>query len=282
VTEAPVEPFLRLEAETAPRLEALPVAVPPERIPRRLPLALLGGAVLVLGLPAVWSAAFIADLLARDRALGWIGVAVAVAGFGLVAAAIGRELSGLAQLRGVDRLRVDLVSGELDRVRAAGRRWLRHLPAHAGLEPAIDRADSPETVLALLQAGPVTALREGSDALGRRAAFQAAAITAATPSPALDALTIGWRGVRLIRQVAELHGLRPGPLAMLALLRRTALAAATVAATEMAVNAATHAAISHPLLRHVLGDVAGAGVAARRMVVLARAAATACCPLEPG
>jgi hypothetical protein len=39
------------------------------------------------------------------------------------------------------------------------------------------------------------------------------------------------------------------------------------------VNAATHAMVSHPLLRHVAGDVAGAGVAARRMIVLARAAA---------
>jgi hypothetical protein len=43
------------------------------------------------------------------------------------------------------------------------------------------------------------------------------------------------------------------------LLRRTALAAATVAATEIAVNAATHAMVSHPLLRHLAGDVAGAG-----------------------
>ncbi len=68
----------------------------------------------------------------------------------------------------------------------------------------------------------------------------------------------------------------------LALLRRTALSAATVAATEVAVNAATHAMMNHPLLRHLAGDVAGAGVAARRMIVLARAAAMACSPLSRG
>jgi putative membrane protein len=48
------------------------------------------------------------------------------------------------------------------------------------------------------------------------------------------------------------------------------------------VNAATHAIIAHPLLRHLAGDVAGAGVAARRMIVLARAAAAACSPLSRG
>jgi putative membrane protein len=125
-------------------------------------------------------------------------------------------------------------------------------------------------------------LRDGTDVLGRTAAIQSVAIIAATPSPALDALTVGWRGVRLIRQVAALHGMRPGVLGTLALLQKTAMAAATVAATEMAVNAATHAIIAHPLLRHLAGDVAGAGVAARRMIVLARAAAAACSPLSRG
>jgi uncharacterized membrane protein YcjF (UPF0283 family) len=93
---------------------------------------------------------------------------------------------------------------------------------------------------------------------------------------------VGWCGVRLIRQVATLHGMRPGLMGTLALLRRTALSAATVAATEVAVNAATHAIMNHPLLRHLAGDVAGAGVAARRMIVLARAAAMACSPLSRG
>ncbi|MGA8198245.1 MAG: DUF697 domain-containing protein, partial [Acetobacteraceae bacterium] len=125
-------------------------------------------------------------------------------------------------------------------------------------------------------------LRDATDGLGRTAALHGVAIVAATPSPALDALAIGWCGVRLVRQVAALHGMRPGMLGTLALLRKTALAAATVAGTEMAVNAATHAIIAHPLLRHLAGDVAGAGVAVRRMIVLARAASAACSPLSRG
>jgi len=48
---------------------------------------------------------------------------------------------------------------------------------------------------------------------------------------------------------------------------------------EIAVNTAAHAMIAHPVLRHLAGDIAGAGVAARRMIVLARAAAAACSPI---
>jgi len=133
-----------------------------------------------------------------------------------------------------------------------------------------------------LRSGPVQALRDATDVLGRTAALQSVAIVAGTPSPAMDVLAVGWCGVRLIRQVAALHGMRPGMLGTLALLRKTALAAATVAAAEIAVNAATHAMVSHPLLRHLGGDVAGAGVAARRMIVLSRAAAVACSPIVRG
>ena len=66
------------------------------------------------------------------------------------------------------------------------------------------------------------------------------------------------------------------------MLQKTALAAATVAAAEIAVNAATHAMVSHPLLGYLAGDVAGAGMTARRMIVLACAAAVACSPILRG
>ena len=182
----------------------------------------------------------------------------------------------------VDRLRDEFASGETDRVQRAARRWLERLPRHSEIVPALAAADTPESVLALLRSGPVQALRDATDVLGRTAALQSVAIVAATASPALDVLAVGWCRVRLIRQVGALHGMRPGMLGTLALLRKTALAAATVAAAEIAVNAATHAMVSHPLLRHLAGDVAGAGVAARRMIVLARAAAVACSTIVSG
>jgi putative membrane protein len=285
MTEAPPRPFLILEETEAPRLESplvprpeAPLALAP--LSGRLPLSVIGAGILVLGLPALWTAGFVADQFTRSAALGWGTLAVGVAGFALILAAIARELRGLFALDRVDRLRLDLASGDPARVQAAARAWLAMLPDGAALRPAIDAVDTPEAMLALLRAGPAATLRGRVDALGRNAAFQAGALIAATPSPALEGLAVGWRGVRLIRQVAAAHGLRPGLLGTLSLLRRTALSAATVAATELAVNAAAHALLSNKLLSQVLGDVAGASVAARRMIVLARAASAACTPLN--
>ena len=150
----------------------------------------------------------------------------------------------------------------------------------SGLETSNFIAD-PDAVLALLRAGPATALRARAEALGRTAAVQAVAGIAAMPSPGLAGLFIAWRGLRLIRQVAALHGLRPGLFGTLALLRRTALTAGAVVGTEMAANAAAHAILSSPMLQTVAGEMAGAGVAARRLMVLARAAEAACSPVPP-
>ncbi|HSZ91803.1 MAG TPA: DUF697 domain-containing protein [Acetobacteraceae bacterium] len=277
------EPFLLLEPDAAPRLEAMPALLPtaePVRWLRSPTLA--GAAILGLGIPVLWALWLASALFDRWGALGWAGLVILLSGIGLIGVGIGRELRGLSALRRVDHLRVEFASGEAERIKRAARRWLEGLPQHSAILPALTAADTPETVLALLRSGPVQALHDATEVLGRNAALQSVAIVAATPSPAMDVLTVGWCGVRLIRQIAALHGMRPGILGTLALLQKTALAAATVAAAEIAVNAATHAMVSHPLLRHLAGDVAGAGVAARRMIVLARAAAMACSPIVRG
>ena len=277
------EPFLLLEADEAPRLEPLPPTEPAAGLVRLAwSPALFGVVMLGLGLPMLWGGWLVGALFDHWSALGWAALVILLPGFSLIGLALGRELHSLSALRRVDQLRAEFLSGEAERVQRAAQRWLDGLPQHSSILPALAATDTPEVVLALLRSGPGQALQDATDVLGRTAALQSVAIVAATPAPALDMLTIGWCGVRLIRQVAVLYGMRPGILGTVALLQKTALAAATVAAAEMAVNAATHAVVSHPLLRHLAGDVAGAGVAARRMIVLARAAAAACSPLSRG
>jgi putative membrane protein len=274
------EPFLLLEADEAPRLEAAPPLLPAAALVRRRSSpALAGMVVLGVSLLVLWSVWLTSALFDRWNLLGWVGIAVLLVGLFLIGLGISRELRGLWALRTVDHLRTEFATGEMTTVQHAARRWLEALPEHTEILPALSGTDTPEAILALLRSGPGKELQEATDALGRSAALQSVAIVAATPSPAMDVLTVGWCGVRLIRQVAALHGMRPGVLGTMALLQKTALAAASVAATEIAVNAATHAVVSHPILRHLAGDVAGAGVAARRMIVLARAAAAACSPL---
>jgi uncharacterized membrane protein YcjF (UPF0283 family) len=278
-------PRIEIEDEAAPRLEAgLPIvlATPPGAERGTLRLALEGAGVLALGFAALGSANFVMDQFERSATLGWLTLTVAVGGFGLIGAGIWRELRGLFALRKVDRLRAAVAASDVVALKAAIRSWLAAQPDGAAVIAALEPITDPAAALALLRAGPLAGLRARADALGRTAAVQVFAATAALPAPAFDGLLVAWRGARLVRQVAELHGMRPGTLATLALLRRTALSAAGVVAADLATDTAARAFLSNPLLRHVAGDVAGAGVAARRMMVLARAAAAACSPLPPG
>lgn len=279
-------PAPRIETEDlpAPRLEALPDLPDPQPKAAMGMPALVGSgvAVLVLGLSGLETSNFVADEFARGPLLGWTALGVATTGFGLVFAGFWREARALGALQAVDKLRADLSGPNAGRRVRAARAWVRDLPEAATLLPAIDAINDPDAVLALLRAGPAAALREQAELLGRAAAVQAVAGLAAMPSPGLAALFIAWRGLRLVRQVAALHGLRPGLFGTVALLRRTALSAGAVAGAEIAANAAAHAVLSNPLLQHLAGEMAGAGVAARRMVVLARAADAACSPLPPG
>lgn len=284
MTRSRITPRFELEDSPMPRMEPeqLPVAEEPRGGLGSAGLMAGGAAVLVAGLALLSTGNFVIDEFARSPVLGWLTLGVAGGGFGLMGAGVWREISGLFSLSEVDHIRAGLESGEPVRIAQAACDWLEELPEGAALLPAVRAMNDSDAILALLRTRVVTGLQQRADALGRTAAMQVFAATAAVPSPALDALVVGWRGVRLVRQIAELHGLRPGVLGTMALLRRTAMSAAGVAAADMAIDAAARAVLSNPLLQHLAGDVAGAGVAARRMVVLARAAAAACTPLPPG
>jgi uncharacterized membrane protein YcjF (UPF0283 family) len=279
-------PIQRIETEPdfAPRLEVeQPLVVLPPPTVERSSFAAFGAGICVLGVgfAALQSANFVAAQFERGPWLGGITLGVALAGFGLIGTGIWRELRGLLGLQRVDHLRAALSSGQANRARQAARSWLTSLPERQDILPAIEAADNPQAIQALLRAGPISALRLQTDVLARNAAVQSFVAASAIPSAWLDGLFILWRALRLVRQVAELHGLRPGTLGTFALLRRSAFTAGAVITTDVAVNTALGALGTHPLLRHIAGDMAGAGVGARRMFLLARATAVACAPVLP-
>jgi putative membrane protein len=280
VTGERITPRFEYENQPSARLE--PESVPDLAEPRAgvgsVSLVLGGGVVLLLGLAVLDVANFVGDQFQRAEWLGWLTVAVALLGFALIAMAVWRELRGLLGLRRVDRLRRRLANPAT--MRQAAHAWLATLPEGQSVLPAIDAANDPDAILALLRAGPGETLRLKAQALGRVAAGQVLAAASVMPSPGLDGLLVAWRGTRLVRQVAALHGLRPGLLGTLALLRRVVTSAATVAATDLAVDATMRMLLTGPLAQ-LAGDMAAAGVAARRMVVLARVTDAACSPLTP-
>ncbi|MDO9503621.1 DUF697 domain-containing protein [Falsiroseomonas sp.] len=273
----------------APRLDfgwdqaVAPVAVPPAARGRwsAVGLAAAGIAVLLLGLSAIDVGGYVADQFTRAPWLGWLTLGVAVAGYGLIAAAFLRELRGLAGLGTVERGRAAVARGDFAASRAALLDWAARVPEAQPMLPALRKAPDLPTLLALLEAGPLAALDRAAVSAGRAAALQSLAATAIVPSPALDGLFIAWRGLRLVREVAMIHGLRPGLLGTMRLLRRTLFEAGAVAAADVAINAAVTAVTTNPLVASVVGDAATGAVAARRMLLLARATARACRIVTP-
>lgn len=280
MSETRVVPRIEVENPTAGRLEPeqLPMVMPAKANDRgTLAMVAWGLGVLVVGLSGLSIGNFVADQFARAAWLGWTTLGVAGSGAALIGAAAWREMSFLHRLDDVDRLRADLADPM--RAKRAAKDWIAGLPQAAAILPALDATDSPEAIMALLRAGPARVLEAEAQALGRTAALQMLAVTAAIPAPALDGVIVTLRGVRLVRQVASLYGFRPGTLGTIALLRRTLLSGVYVTGANIAVDTVVKAAISNPHLQTLAGDVAGAGVAARRMVVLARATAAACSPV---
>lgn len=261
--------------------------VPVETVPRPasrwsgITRGLAGLAVLGGGLAALDIANFVADQFARGAFQGWATLGVVGGGVALLGSGLWREIKGIAAIRKVDHARAAFARGDLETAKAEALRWAASVQEAAALQPAIRQARSVEELQSLLQ--PVLATLEARAAtMGRNAAVQAFAVTAISPSPALDALVFAWRGVRLVRQVAALHGLRPGLVGTVALLRRTLLDAATVAATDIAVDAAARALLSNKFLEQFAGEAAAGAVAARRMLRLSKVTAEACRVVPPG
>ncbi len=282
MSETRIAPRIEIENPIAGRLEPeqLPMLLPEKASDRgTLGLVAWGAGILVVGLSALSIGNFIADQFTRAPWLGWLTLGVAAAGLGLIGTAVARELRFLHRLDDVDRLRGQLADPAC--ARHAARTWLSSLPDAGTLGLALDAADSPEAITALLRAGPARTLALEAEALGAAAARQMFAITAAIPNPQLDGLIVTLRGIRLVRQVATLYGFRPGALGTIALLRRTLLSGVYVTGASIAVDTAMRAIIGNAALQRVAGDVAGAGVAARRMMVLARVTAAACSPVLP-
>jgi putative membrane protein len=271
------------DAPPAPRLDfgweqsVAPAAPPrPQRRWSALTIAASGVAVLILGLSALDAANFVAEQFDRATWLGVVTLGVVVGGYGLIAWAGLRELRGLWSLNAVDRARAAFARGDYVTAREETLAWAARTPAAALMIPALRGANDLDSLRALLEAGPLAELDRAATAAGRTAATQAFAATAVVPSPALDALFFAWRGFRLVREVAAIHGLRPGLAGTVSLLRRAIFEAGTVAAADVAIDFVTRMVTTNPMIEKVAGEAGKGAVAARRMLMLARAAARAC------
>lgn len=235
--------------------------------------------VLIVGLAGLELAGYIAGQFAVAQWLGALTLALVLGAGGVMLWAVLREWRGYAALGHVDRLRRGLLSQDITTARRAAEDWLRALGEDAAARQVVGGAADAATLRALLRSGALRRLEQESAAAGRAAALQVMAATAVSPWPGLDGVIVVWRGFRLVGQIAQIHGMRPGTLGTLRLFRRVVLDAAGVAAADVAVAAVTEAVFNSPLGGALAGQATGSAIAARRMLRLAFATAQACRPL---
>lgn len=249
---------------------------------RRQPLAIAAGALVLLigGVALLELANFASAQFDKSALLGWLTVAL----IGPPAAALGwsviREWRGYASLRAVERIREGLHSDDIEVARRHARTWLRAIAAPDDLARSVEATADPATLRALLRSGPLARLDQEATQAGRSAALQILAATAVSPWPGLDGVLVVWRGLRLIRRIAELYGMRPGTLGTLRLWRRVALDAGWVAAADVVVATMTDALFSSPLGGALAGQASGSALAAQRMLRLSVAVARSCRPID--
>ena len=237
----------------------------------------------VLGLVAVAIIASLGNslILAFQQAAVWGGVLAGMVGVlaGILGWAVWREWRGYVVLDVVDTMRRDLQGQDAAAVQGAALAWLRGIRRTDLAEDVLRQAADAETVRALLRGGPIKELEERTVRLGRAYGFRVLAATAVCPWPGLDGLVVVWQSIRMVREIALIHGMRPGTLGSAALLRRAAMDAGVVVATDMAVTAAVDALLSSLWVGGLAGQAAGSAVAARRIVRLALVTGAYCRPL---
>jgi putative membrane protein len=291
---APIEEFARpvLFDEEPGTLDSLPD--PPAMPNRHLPPVRTGTGLLVAwgigGLIVSWVAfslvSFVLTQFQTSQVLGIFAGLFLAASVGLLVWAVVIEVRAWRALAEVDRLRRVLSANlaEQSAVLAAGREWLAlvasHLPDSAQIEGALKAATSTAEVRALLRTRIADPLEARALQLGQRAALECAALIAVSPHNSWDGLIAGARGLRLIRQVAALYGVRPGFAVTVSMARHVAWTAAGTAGAAMLAENLVSTAAEAPVLKHIARVIGGSVVEAIRIVRLARVAARSCSPLD--
>jgi len=270
-----------VDGPEGPVRHGAPRSLAPLPRPGMTPLVagLLGAVALALGLLVLEAANLAVLLFTRSWLEGAVALLVLAPGAMLLLWAGWAEWRGYAALGEVEGLRAALAGEDAARARAAATTWLRAIGAPEGtLSVALATTDAA-TLRALLRDGPARELEAATAEAGRRAALQVLAATAVSPWPGLDGAITLWRALRLVREVAALHGLRPGAAGTWRLLRRAMLDAAAVVAADLAVTALEESLFTSPLLGGMAGPAAGAAISARRMLRLAHAVGQGCRPV---
>ena len=258
---APDEAAQRVEATPADELAALEVP-PTTRAERRFSFAKLLAAGLALLVTLALGIAvdeLIDDLFARADWLGWVAIGLTLLVLFAILGMVVREVTGLWRLGRIGDLRERADNARHASPKAA-RAVVRSLVALTGERPETARGrrrlaeldgdvmDAADLV-DLAERNLMGPLDNKARALVLGSAKRVSVVTAVSPRALIDIAFVLAENLRLIRQMADLYGGRPGTLGFLSLAKRVV--------SHLAVTGSI--AVGDGLLQQVVGH----GVAAR-------------------
>ena len=224
------DPFLN-DAETiaAEELEP-PVATMKKRGFSFSKLAGIAFGILLSLAIGLWIDDLVRSLFARAPWLGWVALAAVVIG-GIAALVVAaREVIAIMRLGAIQHIKIKMEDAHAGSDARAARTAVRELSAllAAKAETARGRQrladlddeviDAPQLV-EFCEREMMTPLDRKARALILGASKRVSVVTAISPRAAVDILYVFYESIRLIRNMAELYGGRPGSVGMFRLIR---------------------------------------------------------------
>ena len=254
------------------------------RSPARVAATGLG--ILVLGVVGIDLVQFVDGAFAHGAGLGIAAAAAVAAGGGGAAYWLLAELRGLWRLRSAERLRTLIPFAMADELKAEIDAATAILAADPLLSEAVARYravrephHSGRDALKLFSRFVLTSADRLAEAAIRRAATQAFAINAVSPTALLDTLLFAARALRLVREIAEVYGQRPGLAGTVHLLRRLASGAGMVGAVDL-VGGILVQQLGGAVMERLSASAAESAYAAQKMARLGIIAMALCRPVD--
>jgi putative membrane protein len=285
-----------LETEETGRLElGLPVPLEPilpipspAGLPSPFAVAASGVGVLILGVAAIDLVQFVAGAFERGAGFGAVATAAVAAGIGGALYWLLAEFRGLIRLRSAERLRrliSSALASELKHEIDAVAEILARDPLLVGpvtsyravLEPHHSGGDALE-LFARFVLAPADGLAQAAI---RRASAQAFAINAVSPTVLTDTLFFAARAMRLLREIAQIYGQRPGLAGTVHLLRRLVGGAGLVGAVDV-VGGVLVQQLGGAIIERISANAAESAYAAQKMARLGIITMALCRPIAFG
>jgi putative membrane protein len=297
-TEAdPIRERLRPQILETGEIGRLDLSLPEIREPSVMPpparrllspfaVAMGGLGILAIGIVGVDLLQFVDGAFAHGMGVGVAATVAVASGVGGALYWLTAELRGLWRLRSAERLRrmiPSALAGDLKQEIDVAAAILARDPLLSGAvgnyRAVLDPHHTGQDALDLFSRFVLAPADQLAQAAIRRAAGQTFAINAISPTVLLDTFLFAARAMRLIREIAEIYGQRPGLAGTVHLLRRLVSGAGLVGAVDI-VGGVIAQQLGGAVLERLSTSAAESAYAAQKMARLGLIAMALCRPVE--